>query len=124
MIIASLGTAGVEVVDFHWDSAGLPASAAWMLSACSEEDGREDVEFMFDDSCLIEGANAAWWDFAYTGRLFDEEGAFSSRSGRSTESRQRGRTGPGCGCATNGMSSARAWTGVCWEALRGDLASS
>ncbi|MER7993321.1 MULTISPECIES: hypothetical protein [Micromonospora] len=76
MIIASLDTAGVEVIDFHWDSAGLPAFAAWMLSACSTEDGREEVEFMFDDSRLIEGANAAWWDFAYTGRLFDEEGCF------------------------------------------------
>ncbi|WP_174533395.1 hypothetical protein [Micromonospora chalcea] len=76
MIIASLATAGLDVVDFIWDSAGLPASAAWMLSACSAEDGREEVYFMFDDSSLIEGANAAWWDLAYTGRLFDDEGCF------------------------------------------------
>ncbi|MFJ8832958.1 hypothetical protein [Micromonospora aurantiaca] len=76
MIIGSLKTAGVDVVDFKWDSVGIPASAAWMLSACTEEEGREDVEFMFDDSSLIEGANAAWWNFANTGRLFDEEGRF------------------------------------------------
>ncbi|WP_233219619.1 hypothetical protein [Micromonospora sp. RP3T] len=66
----------MDLVDFTWPTVELPAAAAWMLSACSVEDGREDVEFMFDDPALIEGANAAWWNFADTGGLFDEDDCF------------------------------------------------
>jgi hypothetical protein len=76
MIVASLRTAGLEVVDFNWTAVTLPASAAWMLSACSVEDGREDVEFMFEDAALVERANAGWWNFAKAGGLIDEDGEF------------------------------------------------
>ncbi|MEU4216597.1 hypothetical protein [Actinoplanes sp. NPDC026623] len=69
MIVASLRTAGIEMVDFDWSAVTLPASAAWMLFACSHEDGREDAVFVFDDPALVESANAAWWTLAKTGGL-------------------------------------------------------
>jgi hypothetical protein len=57
MIVASLRTVGIEMVDFDWSAVALPA-AAWMLFACSHEDGREDAVFV--PARLRSGAPWGW----------------------------------------------------------------
>ncbi|GAB7046569.1 hypothetical protein [Catenuloplanes indicus] len=74
--VDSLYAAGIEVMDYVWNGTTVPAAAAWMLSACSIADGRVDFEVMFDDPRIIEKANAAWFDFATSGGLFNENREF------------------------------------------------
>jgi hypothetical protein len=71
-IETSLETAGINMQDFLWPSAALPASAAWMLTACTAEDGRVDRVFDLDETDLIQKANGAWWDLVVEYGLLDE----------------------------------------------------
>lgn len=75
-IEASLWTAGIAVLDFSWPSHALPASAAWMLSACLPEDGRIDLTFDLDEPDLIAKANDAWWKLVVEYGLLDEDRRF------------------------------------------------
>ncbi|MFG2045010.1 hypothetical protein [Dactylosporangium sp. NPDC048998] len=75
-ITSSLAAAGIVVINFTWNSSRIPAAAAWMISACSAEDGRLDEVFDLSDPRLIENANAAWWRLATEYRLFDERHEF------------------------------------------------
>jgi len=75
-IEASLRTAGIAVLDFKWPPPTLPASAAWMLTACLPEDGRIDYTFDLDEPDLIERANDAWWQLVVEYGLLDADRRF------------------------------------------------
>ncbi|MFG2045657.1 hypothetical protein [Dactylosporangium sp. NPDC048998] len=75
-IEASLQTAGIAMLDFIWPSSTLPASAAWMLTACLPEDGRIDRVFDLDEPDLTGKANGAWWELVVEYGLLDEDRNF------------------------------------------------
>lgn len=75
-IEASLQTAGISMLDFVWPASGLPADAAWMLTACLPEDGRIDRIFDLDEPNLIGKANDAWWQLVVEFGLLDKDRRF------------------------------------------------
>lgn len=75
-IETSLRIAGITTRDFSWSSPTLPASAAWMLTACLSEDGRVDRLFDLDEAGLIEKANRAWWELVVEYGLLDQDRSF------------------------------------------------
>jgi hypothetical protein len=75
-IEASLRTAGISVLDFMWSAPTLPASAAWMLTACGLEDGRIDCILDLDEPDLMRKANIAWWQLVAEHGLLDQDRSF------------------------------------------------
>jgi hypothetical protein len=72
----SLRIAGIAIQDYLWPSPTLPASAAWMLTACLPEDGRVDRTFGLDETDLIGKGNGAWWELVVEYGLLDHDRSF------------------------------------------------